>query len=84
MCRILWGSDRRRLVPMPSTEFTQWINRLAHVWVGSHFDAESLMSDKNKHKLYVERRLEANDYAVRRAVSSWASAVCDTQAAAIV
>ena len=41
------------------------------------------MSDKNKHQLYVERRPETNDYAVRRADSSRASAVCDTQAAAI-
>ncbi len=41
------------------------------------------MSDKNKHQLYVERRPETNDYAVRRADSSRASAVCDTQATAI-
>ena len=40
----LWGSDRCRLVPLSSTEFIQWINRLAHVWVGSHFDAESQLS----------------------------------------
>lgn len=41
------------------------------------------MTHKNKHQLYVERRPDTNDYAVRRADSSRASAVCPTQAEAI-
>lgn len=41
------------------------------------------MTDMNKHQLYVERRPELNDYAVRRGASERASAVCETQAEAI-
>ncbi len=41
------------------------------------------MSHRNRHQLYVERRPVTNDYAVRRGESKRASAICETQAAAI-
>jgi hypothetical protein len=38
--RSEWGPDRRRSEPPSSTNSTNSINKLVHVGVGSHFDAD--------------------------------------------